>query len=197
MSERFGFLEEIWEKGGGNYLIKGSMQLRFAIAAAIINSVEIPNKHILDIGCGITYTPKYLTSFEYYHGIDVAPFVIGKNRERFLDVNDVSFSVDNLEDFKEYDNYNIILCLGYAPFSQHASRPDIRLREVFISRTLPQHKLIILETSNDPDYGVGAEDLEWVKEALVSKSFHVIYDFTFNIKPKKRHGNRRFIVLGK
>jgi hypothetical protein len=195
MSGRFAFLEEIWGKGAANYLIEDSMKLRFAIAASIINSSEIPDKRILDVGCGITYVPDYLCSFERYHGIDVAPFVIGKNREHLKGPN-ISFSVDDLEGFQRYNDYNSILFLGLALFSQRASRPDLRLREVLVSKVSPhQHKLIILEVRAGEDYKVGLEDLYWLKGALMKKGFHLAHDFTFNIIPDKGYNNRRFIVL--
>lgn len=192
---RFSFLENIWKEGRANYLIKNGMKLRFAIAATIINSVEIHNKRILDIGCGITHVPEYLNTFACYHGMDVAPFVINKNREYFKGKHNISFSVDDMEGFQGYENYNTILCLGWAFFSRQTSRPDIRLREFFVSMISQQHELILLEASNDPDYIVGVEDLERVKEALTKKNFFSIYKLTFNIKPKARHGNRCFIVL--
>lgn len=200
--DRFAFLDGIWQRGEANYLIEDNMRLRFAISAAIINFAEIAHKRILDIGCGSTYVPCYLSLFERYHGIDVAPFVIAKNGEHFKDKNNVSFSVDNLEDFQEYDNYNIILCLGWAFFSHHASsgeaaRPDNRLREVFVSKVSPhQHKLIILEVRNGEDYKVGVEDLEWLKEALLRKNFYVICDIILNIKPERNYSKRRLIALG-
>lgn len=197
MSERFGFLEEMWKKGRANYLIEGGMKLRFAIAATIINSSEIADKRILDVGCGITYVPNYLiSSFKCYHGIDVAPYAITKNDVLYKGTKNVSFSVDNIEEFRDFDKYDIILCLGYAPFSQCTSRPDIRLRGVFVSKVSPhQHKLIILEASNTPNYKAGAEDLIWMKEALLNKNFFVVYEFTFNIKSDRRHSNRHFIVF--
>lgn len=197
MSERFLFLQEIWEKGEANYLIEGNMKLRFAIAAAIINFAEVQDKRILEIGCGITYVPNYLCSFERYHGIDVAPFVISENHKYFKGVNNVYFSVDDLENFKGYDNYNIVLCLGLAFFSHHASRPDIRLREVFVSKlSREKHKLIILEARTGKDYKVGDEDLELLKNALLKKNFYLICDFILKVTPEKGYSNRRFIALG-
>ena len=191
-------LNELWKAGEANYLISGDMKLRFVITASIINSVTMDPKNVLDIGCGVTYIPEFLHPFTSYHGIDVAPWVIEQNRRYYQNKANVSFSVEDLESFERFDAFNIIICLGYAYFSDHvAARPDKRLRKVLVSRINPhRHGLIILDCSNDPkQYKAGVEDVEWMVEFLKGQFYEVTYKFTFASCSRREHTSRLFVVL--